>query len=140
MIKYQELRIGDYVIADNDGDRRRGEVTNLNGDEKQVEVNTGAQSFWYETNQLSPIPLDESQLVDLKFNKQVNDDGTIKYLKGAFRALIPKEGDFDRMEIWYRDETRHIASPLSVHQFQNHFYEMTKVYLNDESFDNVKHA
>jgi hypothetical protein len=139
MIKYQELRVGDYVIADNDGDSRRGEVTRLNGDDKQVEVNTGAQSFWYETSQLSPLPVTEQELLGLKFSKHVNEDGTLKYMKGAFRMLIPKEGDFSRMEIWYRDETRHISTPLSLHQLQNHFYEMTKVYLNDESFDNVSH-
>jgi hypothetical protein len=139
MIKFQELRVGDYVIADNDGDKRQGEVTNLNGDEKQVAVDTGAQSFWYEVNQLTPIPIDDAQLLKLKFHKQLNDDGTVKYLKGAFRTLIPKEGDFSRMEIWYRDETRHITNPISLHQFQNHFYEMTKVYLNDANFDTVTH-
>lgn len=139
MIKYQELRIGDYVIADNDGDRRRGEVTRLNGDDKQVEVDTGAQSFWYELNQLSPLPVSNEELVRLKFNKQVNEDGTIKYMKGAFRMLVPKEGDFSRMELWYRDETRHIVTPLSLHQLQNHYYELTKVYLNDENYDNVSH-
>ena len=135
MIKYQELRVGDYIIADNDGDPKRGEVTRLNGDDKQVEVNTGAQSFWYETEQLRPLPITEAELYHLKFSKHTNDDGTIKYMKGAFRMLIPKEGDFSRMEIWYRDETRHIATPISLHQLQNHFYEVTKVYLNDESFD-----
>lgn len=139
MIKFQELRAGDYVIADNDGDRRRGEVTRLNGDDKQVEVNTGAQSFWYETNQLTALPITEQELYDLKFTKQVNPDGTLKYMKGAFRMLVPKEGDFSRMEIWYRDETRHITSPINLHNLQNHFYEMTKVYLNTESFNNVNH-
>jgi len=73
--------------------------------------------------------------MNFKFHKQVNDDGTIKYLKGAFRILIPKEGDFSRMEIWYRDETRHITHSIYVHNLQNHFYDMTKVHLNDESFD-----
>lgn len=139
MIKYQELRIGDYVIANNGGDRCRGEVSRLNGNEKQVEVNTGSQSFWYETEQLSPLPINEEELLGLKFNKHVNEDGTLKYMKGAFRMLVPKEGDFSRMEIWYRDETRHIISPISLHNLQNHFYEMTKVYLNDESFNNVNH-
>lgn len=134
MIKFQELRIGDYLIADNDGDSNRGEVTNLNGDEKQVCVDTG-QEFWYETDQLKAIPLSDVELTNLKFNKQANDDGTVKYLKGAFRVLIPKEGDFSRMEIWYRDETRHILQAISVHNLQNHFYEMTKVHLNDEVFD-----
>ena len=134
MIKFQELRIGDYLIADNDGDSHRGEVTNLNGDEKQVCVDTG-QEFWYEINQLKAIPLSDEEFMSLKFHKQVNDDGTVKYLKGAFRILIPKEGDFSRMEIWYRDETRHILQAISVHNLQNHFYQMTKVHLNDESFD-----
>ena len=135
MIKFQELKIGDYVIADNDGDMRRGEVTNLNGDEKQVCVDTGIQGFWYETEQLRPIPITDEELQFLKFHKQPNGDGTVKYLKGAFRILIPAENDFSRMEIWYRDEARHIITPISLHNLQNHFYEMTKVHLNDESFD-----
>ena len=136
MIKFSELRAGDYLIADNDGDKKRGEVEDLNGNEKQVCVNTGAQGFWYELDQLSAIPLNEAELTALKFHKQVNDNGTIKYLKGAFRMLIPKEGDFSRMELWYRDEQRHMVEPIPLHVLQNHFYEMTKVYLNDESFDN----
>jgi hypothetical protein len=134
MIKYHEIKVGDYLLADNDGDVRAGEVVNLNGDEKQVCVDTG-QEFWYETNQLSPIPLDEEQLFSLKFTKENQDNGTVKYLKGAFRILLPTEGDFSRMEIWYRDERRHILQPISVHQLQNHFYEMTKVHLNDQSFN-----
>jgi hypothetical protein len=135
MIKFHEIKIGDYLVADNDGDSKRGEVTNLNGDEKQVCVDTGAQEFWYETDQLKALPLSDEELNHFKFHKHVNDDGTVKYSKGAFRILIPKENDFSRMEIWYRDETRHILQPISVHNLQNHFYEMTKVYLNDESFD-----
>lgn len=135
MIKFSELKAGDYVIADNDGDPKRGEVTRLNGDEKQVCVNTGAQGFWYETEQLSPITIDENELVNLKFHKQVNEDGTTKYSKGAFRMLTPAADDFSRMEIWYRDEQRHIIHPISLHMLQNHFMEMTKVPLNDASFD-----
>ena len=136
MIKFQEIKVGDYVIADNDGDSRRGEVTGLNGDEKQVQVNNGAQDFWYETDQLKPIAITEEELTQLKFHKHVNEDGTLKYMKGAFRMLIPKEGDFSRMEIWYRDEARHIINPISLHNLQNHFLEMTKVHLDDQSFDN----
>ena len=135
MIKFQEIKVGDYLLADNDGDVKRGEVTNLNSDEKQVCVDTGDQEFWYETSQLSPIPLDESQLFDLKFNKEQNGNGTVKYLKGAFRLLLAAPDDFSRLEIWYRDERRHIMQPINVHQLQNHFLEMTKVHLNDESFN-----
>ncbi len=134
MIKFNEIKVGDYLIADNDGDKLPGEVTNLNGNEKQVCVDTGAQEFWYEMEQLSPILLDEAQLLRLKFHKQNNDDGTVKYMKGAFRIMLSGEGNFSRFEIWYRDEHRHIMQPIFLHQLQNHFYEMTKVHLNDESF------
>ncbi len=134
MIKFQDIKVGDYLMADNDGDILQGEVTDLNGDEKQVCVDTGTQEFWFETNQLQAIPLDEAQLLRLKFIRQDIEDGSVKYLKGAFRILLHAKGDFSNMEIWYRDERRHIIQALSVHQLQNHFYDMTKVHLNDQVF------
>lgn len=135
MIQFHEIKVGDYLIADNDGDKKQGEVTNLNGSEKQVCVNTGTQDFWYETEQLSAIPLDDTQLTKLQFQKQENEDGTVKYMKGAFRMMLTAKNDFSKFEIWYRDEHRHILQPINVHQLQNHYYEMTKVHLNDEKFD-----
>ena len=134
MIKFNELKVGDYLIVDNDGDRRPGEVTSLNGDEKQVCVDNGIQEFWYETDQLYPVNLNDEELIRLKFQKQENEDGSVKYMKGAFRILLPRAGEFSRYEIWYRDEHRQIMQPIYVHQLQNHFYEMTKVHLNDEVF------
>jgi hypothetical protein len=134
MLKFQNIKVGDYLMADNDGDILKGEVTNLKHGENQVCVNIGVQEFWYEMEQLKPIPLTEEELSSLKFTKQDNPDGTVKYLKGAFRLLIPVAGDFSRMEIWYRDEKRQITHPINVHELQNHFYEMTKVHLNDVAF------
>ncbi len=135
MIKFNEIKTGDYLIADNDGDQRLGEVTNLNHNEKQVCVDTGVQEFWFEIGQLSPIALDETQLTRLKFSKESNADGTVKYKKGAFRMLLAKPDDFSAFEIWYRDEHRHVMHPIYLHQLQNHFYEMTKMHLNEEHFD-----
>ncbi len=135
MINFHELKAGDFVIANNDGDVQQGEVTDINNNEKQVCINNGTQDFWYEIDQLSPIPLNNEQLEKLKFTKQKNDDGTVKYMKGAFRMLLPAEGEFSKFEIWYRDERRHILHPIFVHQLQNHFLEMTKVHLNEESFN-----
>jgi hypothetical protein len=132
MIKFNEIKVGDYLIADNDGDKKQGEVTNLNHNEKQVCVNTGTQDFWYETSQLGSITIDEDQLMKLKFHKQDNEDGSVKYMKGAFRMLLSEKNNFSKYEIWYRDERRHIVQPIALHQLQNHFHEMTKVYLNDE--------
>jgi len=134
MIKFQELKVGDHVMADNDGDSKRGEITGFNKNEKQVCVDTGAQGFWYEVDQLSAIPVTEEELALLKFKKEQMDDGSVKYLKGAFRMLVPASGNFSHYELWYRDEQRHIQRALSVHELQNHFYEMTKVHLNTGAF------
>jgi len=135
MIKFHEIKVGDYLIVDNDGDQRRGEVTNLNGNEKQVCVDNGVQEFWYETDQLIPLEINDQELSNLKFHKEIVEDGMVKYSKGAFRMMIPGESDFSAMEIWYRDEKRHVMHSIHLHQLQNHFYEMTKVHLNEEVFD-----
>ena len=134
MIKFQDIKIGDYLMADNDGDSLQGEVVKLNRDEKQVCVDTGTQEFWFETEQLQAIPLDDGQLEKLKFTKQINTDGTIKYMKGAFRMMLTSKDNFSTTEIWYRDEKRHIMQPLTVHQLQNHYHDMTKVHLTSDSF------
>jgi len=134
MIKFQEIKKGDYLMADNEGDTRKGEVTDLNRDEKQVCVDTGIQEFWFETNQLTPIALNDQQLMNLKFTKQESVDGSVKYSKGAFRIFFPNGDNFSAMEIWYRDERRHIMHSLDVHQLQNHFHEMTKVLLDEEAY------
>jgi len=135
MLKFNEIKVGDFLVADNDGDPMAGEVTQLNGNEKQVCVDTGAQEFWYELNQLSALSITDDQLMELKFHKEVTADGKVKYSKGAFRMFTPGVDDFSKLEIWYRDEHRHIYEPIQLHQLQNHFYEMTKVHLNRDSFD-----
>lgn len=134
MLKFQNIKTGDYLMANNDGDVLKGEVTNLKHGEQQVCLNIGVQEFWYEMNQLSAIPLNDEALIELKFARQDNEDGTVKYSKGAFRIMLAEKNDFSKMEIWYRDEHRHIAHAIHVHELQNHFHEMTKVHLNEEVF------
>ena len=126
---------GDLVLAEFDGDKKRGEVTDINVGHKQLRIHDGIREYWYGVEDIFPLELNDEELQNLKFHKLINEDGTVKYAKGAFRMLIPSEGDFSRMEIWYRDEARHITAPISLHELQNHFLSMTKVHLNDEPFD-----
>jgi hypothetical protein len=134
MIKFQHLKVGDYVMATFEGQTVQGEVTNLNGDEKQVCVDNGVQEFWFSTDAVTGIPLNEEQLMRLRFKKQDFDDGTVKYMKGAFRVLLHQPGKFSDFEVWYRDERRHINGSICVHDLQNHYYDMTKVHLTNEEF------
>ena len=131
MIKFNELKIGDYVVVEYEGIKNEGEITHLNGDEKQVCVVSGEQEFWFETDHIYPITLDESQLFKLGFQKQSNDDDSVKYSKGAFRVLLHHPNDFSAFEIWYREDRRHISHPIMVHEFQNHHLQMTKVHLHE---------
>ena len=129
MIQFHELRVGDLVLVEFGGQRNEGEVVGLNGADREINVETEVQAFWYGPNDLFPIPLDEGQLLKFGFEKQAQADGTVKYLKGPFRILLSQPGNFSQFEMWYREDRRHIHEPLSVHQLQNHYHQMTKVDL-----------
>lgn len=132
MIKFSDLKQGDYVLAESNGQAWDGEVTDFNHDEKEISVYNGVQDFWFSCEELFPLPLDEKQLMKLKFKKHINEDGSVKYMKGAFRIQTPEQDDFSNFEIWYRDETRVMTHPIFVHELQNHYLAMTKVHLTDD--------
>ncbi|MBL7728783.1 MAG: hypothetical protein JNM68_13895 [Dinghuibacter sp.] len=134
MIKFRELQVGDYVMAQFEDRVVQGEITELQPSQKLACVNDGVQEFWFDQAHLQPIPLDDAQLLKLKFQKQANDDGSVKYMKGAFRILLHAEGKFSDFEIWYREDRRHITESIYLHELQNHYHQMTKVHLTEEAF------
>ncbi|MCA0396067.1 MAG: hypothetical protein LCH51_01575 [Bacteroidetes bacterium] len=130
MIKISDLAPGDYVFANYEGELWEGIVNELNKEDKEVCVQTEAQDFWFKPEDLLPIPLTEVQLQKLGFEKELVNDGSIKYKKGPFRIHLDREGAFDDFEIWYREDRRHIKQPIFVHQLQNHYLDMTKTELS----------
>jgi hypothetical protein len=129
MIKFNEIKVGDIVLVDNDGRHVEGEVTELNHEDKEICVRTSVQEFWFTPDQLFPIPLDDEQLKKFHFEKVENPDNTVKYMRGPFRILLPQKGNFSVFEIWYREDRRHLTHPVTVHELQNHYHQMTKVEL-----------
>ena len=132
MIKFSEIKNGDFLIGEYEGQKWEGEVIRLNGDEKQVCLATEVQDFWFETEDLYPIPIADESLKMLNFIREDMPDGSVKYKKGSFRMLIPAAGDFSHMDIWYRDDKRINPAIHYIHQLQNHYHQMTKVHLTDE--------
>ncbi len=129
MLKLGELKAGDFIKVNDDGVEREGAVVEISHEEHQALVDNGVQEFWYSPDDMSPIPVDEQQLLKLGFQKQdLNGEGT-KYMKGAFRIVTPKIGDFSNIEMWYREDRRHFSHPIGVHQLQNLHLDMTKVPL-----------
>ena len=129
MIRFSELKPGDLVIAEYEGEKWEGVVKELNREDKEVCVETSVQEFWFTPEHLFPIPLSDEQLQKLGFTKVQNGAG-VKYMKDSFRLLVPHESDFSRLEIWWREDHRELLQPISVHELQNHYRQMTKVELN----------
>jgi len=107
----------------------RESVVVISHEEHQALVDNGVQEFWYSPEEMFPIPVDEQQLLKLGFEKQILNGDGVKYMKGAFRIVTPKEGDFSNIEMWYREDRRHFNVPIGVHQLQNLHLQMTKVPL-----------
>ncbi|MEO7309447.1 MAG: hypothetical protein ABIX01_03540 [Chitinophagaceae bacterium] len=132
MIPFRDIKPGDWVRVNNEGRLEDGEVTHVNMDEGQVGVRTpGDIVFYFEPDQVSGIPLDDSQLQKLKFVKEETPEGYIKYKHGPFRLLLEKPDDFSHSKMWYREDRRQIIYPLMVHQLQNHYREMVNVELTE---------
>lgn len=129
MIKFSELKFGDVVIAEYEGQQREGMVKEINKEDKEVCVDTGVQEFWYTPDQLHPIALSDEQMRKLGFTMTENGNGAVKYMRDSFRVLLPKKDDFSVMEIWWREDHRYLNQPINVHELQNHYYQMTKVEL-----------
>jgi len=132
MIKFNEIKMGDFLMGEFEGKMWEGEVINLNGDEKQVCLATDVQDFWFETEDLYPIPVSDESLRKLNFQREDLPDGSVKYKKGTFRMLIQKPDDFSHMDIWYRDDKRINPQIQYIHQLQNNHLQMTKVHLTSE--------
>lgn len=133
MIKLNELKIGDYVLADYNGKLWEGEVIGLSPDDNKANILTEVQEFWYEVEHLHPIPLNEEQLLRLQFEKEPMPDESVKYKKGSFRIVTPQAGNFEEIEMWYREDRRHHPNVHFVHQLQNQYMDMTKVHLTTEA-------
>lgn len=130
MLKLNEMKTGDFVLAEYDDQWHEGEIINVDRSDEKVLVKTSEdQEFWYDMKHIKPISFDEGQLFNLGFQKQELPEGGVKYSKGAFRVLLHKPGNFSTFEMWYREDQRHISEPIFVHDFQNKYMAMTKVVL-----------
>ena len=129
MLKIGNLKAGDIVSVNDEGVIREGTVVSISHEENQALVDNGVQEFWYGPEEMTALPLDESQLLALGFTKE-EIDGAMKYKKDSFRLVTPKKGDFSNVEMWWREDRRHFSFPLGVHELQNLHMDMTKIPLH----------
>jgi hypothetical protein len=130
MIKYNNLKKGDIVMSNYEGTMVRGEITDLKKSSNQACILSGESEFWFSSNDLYTVEITDEELAALGFVKEPQDDGSVKYLRGAFRMVTPVAGNFNEFDIWYREDKRHIVGPVFLHQLQNHHLDMTKSHLS----------
>jgi hypothetical protein len=130
MIKISDLKAGDIVHVLNEGVEREGIVSEIDREENKACVDNGIQEFWYDAENITPVPISEERLVHLLgFEKEITPEGGVKFKKGPFRILVHEPGNYTNMEVWYREDRRHFNTPLYIHELQNHHLSMTKVPL-----------
>jgi len=129
MVKLGQLQPGDIVMVNDEGLMREGTVVQTNAEEQMALVDNGIQEFWYASQDIYPVALDEAQLLKFGFEKVSLDGTAVKYKKGVFRLVTPVAGDFSKLDMWYREDNRHFHVPIAVHELQNLHSSMTKVPL-----------
>lgn len=132
MINLHDVKAGDTVLVEYEGNMVEGHVLEVNREDKQVCLQTGEQEFWYDLKDLFSIPLNEEQLFRLKFKKDdisAIGNGNV-YVRGPFSVkLYELEDGHQATRLDYRDEHRDIKHSITVNQLQNHYHEMTNFHL-----------
>ena len=133
MIHLHDVKAGDTVLVEYEGTTVEGHVLEVNREDKQVCVQTGEQEFWYDLKDLYSIPLNEEQLLRLKFRKDeisAIGNGNV-YVRGPFSVKLHElENGHPATRLDYRDEHRDIRESITVNQLQNHYHEMTNFHLD----------
>jgi hypothetical protein len=131
MINLHDVKAGDTVLVEFEGNTVEGQVLEVNREDKQVCVQTGEQEFWYDLDALYAIPLNEDQLLKLKFRKEDSAGNARVYVRGPFSVKLYESGDgHPATRLDYRDEHREIKESITVNQLQNHYHEMTNFHLD----------
>lgn len=132
MIKLNELKEGDIIQVDFEGQRTVGDITDISTGDKKVRVAHGEQEFWYDFHDCYAVPIDDGQLQELGFSAVAPPDGRGKaWERGPFTVQFVPEGPDEHALLHYRDETRHVhAGDIRfLHQLQNYYHGMTNFEL-----------
>jgi hypothetical protein len=129
MIKLTEVKEGDIVIADFEGQKRVGDVLEVSRGDKKALVAHGENEFWYDMTHIYAVPLEPGILAELGFKKAEDQSNGLSYERGPFTLLyINTEKDIYNL-LHYRDETRHVHNMQYLHQLQHHYKGMTNFEL-----------
>ena len=131
MIPIHEVSLGNWVQISLDGQMLTGRV-----DRKSVErvgVSAEGEMGWYFPEDVYPILLTEDWLLHFNFEKSndpaLNGTGRM-YVLGPFILRYPdKDNEAYVILSCHGTHDRELRHKLTVHEFQNHYHGMTKVFI-----------
>lgn len=124
MIRLTEVKEGDIVIADFEGQKRVGDVLEVSRGDKKALVAHGENEFWYDMAHIYAVPLEPEILDELGFRKVDSING-LSYERGPFTLQYVTTDTENYNLLHYRDETRHVHNMQYLHQLQHHYKAMT---------------
>ena len=129
MLKLTELKAGDIVLADFEGQYRVGDVLDVSWGDKKVLVAHDESEFWYDMTHIYAVPLEDSILLELGFSRENGSTNGTVYQRGPFTLEFINNGQDAHGLLHYRDETRHVHGLKYLHELQNHYKGMTNFEL-----------
>lgn len=130
MLKLNEVKAGDIVLADFEGQKRVGDVLEVSRGDRKARIAHGENEFWYDLNDVYAVPLEDAILKELGFVKGDDGNGGVLYERGPFSVRFVNNGNDAHSQLHYRDETRHVHNMEYLHQLQNHYHAMTNFVLS----------
>jgi len=131
MVPINDVSLGNWLQISLDGQRMAGKV-----ERKSVErigIAAEGELGWYFPEEVEAIPLTEEWLSYFNF-EQSNDpslNGSGKaYVHGPFVLHYPDKNDDSHIILTcHGSHDKIFHRKLPVHEFQNHYHEMTKVFI-----------
>lgn len=132
MIPLHHVKEGNWIRVQNEGQDLEVEVTQVSYE--RIAVGIKGKEIWYDPDQVHPIPFTESWLERFHFVR-TNDPEILRgadraYTHGPFRVRFLKAGSDKDLELeCHGEHNRDFHHGLMVHEFQNHYHGMTKVFI-----------
>ena len=125
MLKLNELKAGDIVLADFEGQKRVGDVIEVSRGDHKARIAHDETEYWYDLNDVYAVPLDDAIRAELGFTQAESRADGILYVRGPFSLQLVTAGEDKHSLLHYRDETRHVNNLTYLHELQNHYQRMT---------------
>jgi hypothetical protein len=130
MIPHNEVSSGNWIQVNLDGQLVTGKVERKSAE--RVGVMAESEIGWFYPEDIFPIPLTEDWLFYFDF-EQMNDtpeNGELYYKHGPFLLQYPDKNNKNLIRLsCHGSYPREFRDGLSVHELQNHYHGMTKVFI-----------